>query len=96
MSNNSKVLSALLIGAAAGAVLGILFAPDKGDETRQRISDSANDLADSLKEKLAEGKSLVNDLASRIINTSDFLANKAQEEIKHAGNKVKHAVNHDM
>ena len=96
MSNTNKVLSALLIGAAAGAVLGILFAPDKGEETRERIAGSANDLADSLKEKLNEGKSLINDLASRIINTSDYLSNKAQEEIKYANNKVKHAVNHDM
>ena len=51
-SNNSgKVIGALLLGAAIGGVLGILFAPDKGSETRKRIAGKADDLTDSLKDK---------------------------------------------
>jgi gas vesicle protein len=46
--NNGKLLGALLIGAAIGAALGILFAPAKGDETRRKISDKARDLTDDL------------------------------------------------
>ena len=37
MSENGKVLSALLLGAAAGAVLGLLLAPEKGSDTRKKI-----------------------------------------------------------
>lgn len=51
MNNNGKVILALLAGAAAGVALGILFAPDKGTETRTRILDSAGNLVDSIKEK---------------------------------------------
>jgi gas vesicle protein len=52
MSNNSKLLAAIIGGAAIGAVLGILFAPDKGSKTRSKIVDTARDLANSLDKKM--------------------------------------------
>ncbi|UXP33809.1 YtxH domain-containing protein [Reichenbachiella agarivorans] len=38
MSNNSNSLFAFIIGAATGAVLGVLYAPDKGENTRDKLS----------------------------------------------------------
>jgi len=49
MRTSSKVLVALACGAVAGALVGILFAPDKGSETRKKISEKANDLTSKLK-----------------------------------------------
>jgi gas vesicle protein len=49
MKTATKVLIALGIGLAAGAIAGILFAPDKGSETRKKMADAAGDYAEKLK-----------------------------------------------
>jgi len=56
MKNSSKVLIALAAGVAVGGLLGLLFAPAKGSETREKIASKAGDLADSVKERMAQGK----------------------------------------
>ena len=43
MNDNSKVLLGLLAGLAAGAALGLLFAPAKGSATRDKLSQSLKD-----------------------------------------------------
>ncbi len=67
MRNTYKILTALALGAAAGAVLGILFAPDKGSNTRLKMNmkrremlDEVNDLVDKGKDKFTH---LKNDIA---------------------------------
>jgi gas vesicle protein len=52
--DSGKVLLGVLAGAAVGATLGILFAPDKGSETRKKIARKSNDYADGLEEKFNE------------------------------------------
>jgi len=56
MKNSSKVLIALGAGIAIGGVLGVLFAPAKGSETRKKFSDTANGLSDKLKNAVNKGK----------------------------------------
>jgi gas vesicle protein len=48
MEKNNKVLISLGIGLAVGTVLGILFAPNIGVDTRKKIKDTGTKLSDDL------------------------------------------------
>ncbi len=50
MDGTLKFLAGVMIGALAGAVAGILFAPDSGSKTRKRISKEVGKLKDELVE----------------------------------------------
>lgn len=54
MENSGKVLLALLGGVAAGIAIGILLAPQKGSDSRQKINGTVKDLIDSVLEKAEE------------------------------------------
>jgi gas vesicle protein len=62
MKTSGKILAAVAAGIAAGAILGILFAPDKGTETRRKINDEGRKLAEGAKEKFRKGREKFNDL----------------------------------
>ncbi|MDP2888609.1 MAG: YtxH domain-containing protein [Bacteroidota bacterium] len=52
--NSGKVLLSVLAGAAAGALVGVLFAPHRGKVTRKKIARQSGAYADGVKEKLNE------------------------------------------
>jgi gas vesicle protein len=57
MRNNSKLLLALLGGAAAGAAVGMLFAPSSGKGSRKKISSLTNDISNKI---IKEAEKLLN------------------------------------
>ena len=66
MKNISKTLVALGAGLVVGGVLGILFAPDKGSETRKKISDTGKKLADKITHKVKPGKEKLEEELSKV------------------------------
>ena len=56
MKNTSKILIALGTGLAIGGVLGVLFAPDKGSVTRQKIAEEGKKFAGNFSDKIKLGK----------------------------------------
>ncbi|NDP28748.1 MAG: YtxH domain-containing protein [Flavobacterium sp.] len=49
--STGKVALGTLAGLAIGGILGILYAPEKGSVTRQKIMEKGNDYAEELKSK---------------------------------------------
>ena len=84
MNDNAKVVAALLAGLAAGAALGILFAPDKGTETREKLNDSLKDLGDALKERTAEQLDHLNDFKEKVVAAVKTKVNKHEGAVEEA------------
>ncbi|MES2679003.1 MAG: YtxH domain-containing protein [Bacteroidota bacterium] len=51
-NESGKLIGAVLLGAAIGVALGVLFAPEKGSVTRKKIVNGLKDLAEELSEAL--------------------------------------------
>ena len=56
MNDTTKIIIAFAAGAVVGTALGVLFAPDKGSETRKRIAGEGKKIADLMKNKFLAGK----------------------------------------
>ena len=84
MNDNAKVVAALLAGLAAGAALGILFAPEKGSETRDKLNDSLKDLGDAIRERTAEQIEQLTDLKDKVVATIKTKISKGEGAVEEA------------
>ena len=90
--DNSKAVLGFLAGTAIGAILGILFAPDKGTETRRKISQKTTDTANSLKDSFND---FVDNLKETYMSASDEAQNlgeQAASTFNQAKNETRNAL----
>lgn len=78
--NTGKVLLSIVAGAAAGALVGVLFAPHKGSVTRKKIARRTGSYADGLKEKFGEMVDSVTEKFDRVKeDVSEFAEQNMQK-----------------
>jgi gas vesicle protein len=76
---SGNVLLGIIAGVASGALLGILFAPDKGSETRKKIAKKSKQYGEDLKEKYNE---IVDDISGKfkdLENGADELLQRSKD-----------------
>jgi gas vesicle protein len=61
--NKGTLALGLIVGSAVGAALGVLFAPDKGNETRKYIKDESSNVIDVIKK---DASALKGDLSKSV------------------------------
>lgn len=79
MTSTTKVVLGILGAAAAGAVIGMLLAPEKGSDIRQKVKDAANDWACQLADLFAEGKSELNNFTNKAARKAKDMAGQAED-----------------
>lgn len=84
-----KVVLGLLAGISAGAILGILLAPEKGSDTRNKISKKGKDYTDSLKDKFTEFKATMTEKFDKVREDVSGYA----DQVESKANKMRKDVN---
>lgn len=95
MSKTGKFFLAGMLGAVAGAVGGLLLAPQSGKKTRQEIADLAEEITNKVKTKADETKEQVMDIygkyteegKAKYLEIKDAVASKVAT-VKTAGENI--------
>ena len=77
MTTKSKVILGLAGAAAAGVLVGLLLAPEKGTEVRKKISKTAGDWASQLSDLFANAKGEIQDLGGKAARAARGAATEA-------------------
>jgi gas vesicle protein len=85
MATKNNNLIALLAGAAIGLGLGILFAPDKGSKTREKLKENLDDLKEGAKEKFAKTNDDLKESVEELLSKS---SDKTEEVISFLEEKL--------
>ena len=79
MTTSTKVVLGIVGAAAAGVMIGMLIAPEKGSDLRQKVKDAANDWACQLADLFAEGKSEFQNIKNRASRSAKNMQTEAED-----------------
>lgn len=76
MKNSGQIFLGILAAATAGVIVGMLIAPQKGEDLRRNIRDTADDWSKKLANLMAEGKEQLGTLKSSLDENLEDLKNE--------------------
>ncbi|MDN3678455.1 YtxH domain-containing protein [Flavobacterium paronense] len=88
-TKNGNGILALLAGTAIGVGLGILFAPDKGSKTREKIKGGFDDLKN---DSLSKWNTLENETMKKFSKTKDELKETVEDLLSHSSHEAEDAI----
>jgi len=88
MTTGTKVFLGILGAAAAGVVIGMLIAPEKGSEMRARIKKSAGDWVDNLSNLFVKGREELEEFSDTAMEKGRQMKSAAEEKV----NRMKESI----
>ena len=85
---NTDVVVGILGGLAVGAILGVLFAPDKGSNTRRKIAEKGTDLKDNLKGNFNDFVASIEDQYSNFTSNAEDVIEEGKSKLERMSNDI--------
>ena len=82
--NGGSVLGALLVGGLGGVILGILFAPRRGEKTRDMLNKRAADYRDQAGKLYEDGMGRVGDAMDKGRSVADDTRKQLKSDVEEA------------
>lgn len=88
-TNWPAVITGIAIGLGIGAALGILFAPQSGEDTREYLLGTAKDRMNEAKDRLTDAGDRVRDRLSDVVESGKDMARQAQGSVDKVRDQIK-------
>jgi len=83
-----KFFTGFIVGAALGAVAGVLLAPKSGEETRNDISELAKDVVDKTEQTVKDIREKADNIVSDMQTKGDEIMSRIQDMINKQKNEM--------
>ena len=89
-------LFAFVAGAAAGLTLGLLFAPEKGEDIRRKLKETVGDAVDSARARARLARMELDDLKAELKDQAEDLKDDVRMKIFERLEKLESALQKDI
>ncbi|CAN5469195.1 hypothetical protein BH11BAC2_BH11BAC2_14180 [soil metagenome] len=94
--STGKIIVGLVAGASLGAVIAVLFAPDKGVNTRKKIKQVGEDYFHDFTNKIEDVLLSATNEFEYVKSEAENLLEKGKEKVEKSKNDIQNLVGHKV